>query len=572
MSAIFIYSTGRCGTQWFTKSFADNLGSGAEVVHEPLGAKWAPRLALRHHDLALLRRSLPEVDRHLDRIAETVAAGRTYVETGWPAFAWYPYLRSILGERFRWIHVVRNPIYVAASLITLRCYDPDITRVDREFAELALLHPTDRGVIFKDFAKHWPSLTQFEKCLFQWLEINRYGIELAKTHGLDPVSIFRFEDVFARNSRAIRQLYRAAGLGEPTALDMKPVDRFQVRAPLRPEVNSYLLWREVEALARQFGYDPEQLQLETKGETILHRYTWDGRGSRGFKKARRLVKASMIEMFGRHLIGNGTANADSHLVGISNQSAVAIERRSSRRRFGLFGRQAEATPAKEFPDINEPDFVAACAACRPATMTSVERLYALYHSLRYVVRSGLPGAFIECGVWKGGSAMMMALTLKNMGITDRDIVLFDTFQGMTPPGREDVDREGVPASALLSRGDRNSNLFWAYSPIDEVARNLRSTGYPMERIHLIAGDVMQTIPAQAPESIALLRLDTDWYESTRHELEHLFPRLSPRGVLIIDDYGHFKGARKAVDEYFASNPVPYFLQRVDYTGRVLTKT
>ena len=236
-------------------------------------------------------------------------------------------------------------------------------------------------------------------------------------------------------------------------------------------------------------------------------------------------------------------------------------------------RSPDSAPAlNEQPDLTEPEFLAACAICRPATMTSVERLYALHQSIRYLVEADLPGALVECGVWKGGSAMMIALTLKALGVNDRDIVLFDTFEGMTQPGGEDIDHEGMPAAKLLARGNRDTNPFWAYSPIEEVTRNLRSTGYPMAKIHTVVGDVLQTIPAQAPASVALLRLDTDWYESTRHELAHLFPRLVPRGVMIIDDYGHFKGARKAVDEYLATLPDRYLLQRVDYTGRVMVKT
>jgi hypothetical protein len=85
---------------------------------------------------------------------------------------------------------------------------------------------------------------------------------------------------------------------------------------------------------------------------------------------------------------------------------------------------------------------------------------------------------------------------------------------------------------------------------------------------LIAGKVEETLPEHAPESIALLRLDTDWYESTRHELEHLFPRVVAGGVLLLDDYGHWKGSRKAVDEYFAAQGITMLLNRVDYTGRL----
>ncbi len=99
-----------------------------------------------------------------------------------------------------------------------------------------------------------------------------------------------------------------------------------------------------------------------------------------------------------------------------------------------------------------------------------------------------------------------------------------------------------------------------------------STGYPKEKIHLIKGKVEDTIPENIPKEIALLRLDTDWYESTKHELIHLFPLLKPNGILIIDDYGHWEGARKAVDEYISDNNIHILLNRIDYSGRISVKT
>ena len=98
------------------------------------------------------------------------------------------------------------------------------------------------------------------------------------------------------------------------------------------------------------------------------------------------------------------------------------------------------------------------------------------------------------------------------------------------------------------------------------------TNYDPKCMHFVQGKVEDTIPEQAPQSIALLRLDTDWYESTRHELEHLFPRLSPGGILIIDDYGDWQGARKATDEFVAKHAPGFFLSRIDDTGRLAIKT
>jgi hypothetical protein len=183
-------------------------------------------------------------------------------------------------------------------------------------------------------------------------------------------------------------------------------------------------------------------------------------------------------------------------------------------------------------------------------MTSVERIAALRQGIEYVVRQKIPGDIVECGVWKGGSMMVVAKTLIALGDVERDLWLFDTFEGMPEPGKVDVSFQGAPASDLLRQEDKASSWVWAYSPLETVKENLASTGYPVSRIHFVQGKVEDTIPRSAPEHIALLRLDTDWYESTYHELTHLYPRLSSQGVLIIDDYGHWEGARRAVNQYW----------------------
>jgi hypothetical protein len=166
-------------------------------------------------------------------------------------------------------------------------------------------------------------------------------------------------------------------------------------------------------------------------------------------------------------------------------------------------------------------------------MTSAERVFALRRSVRRVVAEGIPGAVVECGVWRGGSMLAAALTLAELGDTTRDLYLFDTFTGMPEPTEQDR-HGGELAATLLARSSPDS---WvrAYSSLAEVRRTMRRSGYPASRIHYVEGRVEETIPDRAPESIALLRLDTDWYQSTRHELKHLWPQLSAGGVLIVDD-------------------------------------
>lgn len=214
---------------------------------------------------------------------------------------------------------------------------------------------------------------------------------------------------------------------------------------------------------------------------------------------------------------------------------------------------------------------------RPHTMTSELRVEALLRAVRYVVDRGIPGALAECGVWRGGSVLAMARQLQLLGAEDRDLYLYDTFEGMTAPTDRDTSRFDPPALSTWREAASQSLQPWPELFNDQVfnemhvASLLQSAGYPMDRVHLIKGPVETTLPDQGPDQLAVLRLDTDWYESTLHELVHLYPRLSQGGVLIIDDYGHWEGCRQAVDEYFSTYAPPLLLQRVDYTGRMGVK-
>ena len=201
------------------------------------------------------------------------------------------------------------------------------------------------------------------------------------------------------------------------------------------------------------------------------------------------------------------------------------------------------------------------------TMVEPERCYALYQAVNYILQKGIHGDFAECGVWKGGSVMLVATMLLEAGITDRKIYLYDTFEGMPKPGKEDGDIEKAEWEKHIVDEKTNS---WCLSPLEEVRMNMSTTGYPKENIIFVKGKVEETIPGNLPGKLALLRLDTDWYESTKHELIHLYPLLEKGGMLIVDDYGAWQGARKAVDEYFETKG-PVFLHRLDFTGRLVIK-
>jgi hypothetical protein len=196
-------------------------------------------------------------------------------------------------------------------------------------------------------------------------------------------------------------------------------------------------------------------------------------------------------------------------------------------------------------------------------------MYAMYKATEHVSRNSVKGAIVECGVWRGGSIMISALTLKKFQDMSRTFYLYDTFAGMSKPGNVDTTRyDGAKALDMWKFHHVNGKVAWCDASLEDVRRNVYATGYPKNKFVFVEGKVENTIPHTVPERIALLRLDTDWYNSTYHELVHLYPRLSPGGVLIIDDYGHWEGCRRAVDQYFRENNVPMLLHRIDYGGRV----
>jgi hypothetical protein len=208
----------------------------------------------------------------------------------------------------------------------------------------------------------------------------------------------------------------------------------------------------------------------------------------------------------------------------------------------------------------------------PYTMTvlrGIEPSYSLYKAVQYVVENKIPGDFVECGVWRGGSVILMALALAHFGDTNRKIFLYDTFTGMTKPDEKDVDWDGLN---LQKKWEKDPSTQWGYGgSLEEVRKNVYTSNYPKDNFVFVKGSVEHTLPDTVPENCALLRLDTDWYASTYHELVHLYPTLSTGGILIIDDYGWCRGARRATDQYIEENKLNLFLSRIDESVRLAVK-
>lgn len=223
---------------------------------------------------------------------------------------------------------------------------------------------------------------------------------------------------------------------------------------------------------------------------------------------------------------------------------------------------------KDFTEA-EQKILAEAISC---TIASPETIVQLIRAVDYILANNISGSFVECGVYRGGNALTMIRTLQNANVSDRDMWLYDTFDGMPKP--EDIDVEfGVgPAHVLWSqKNGHDHGSDWVRATLDDARAIVIPTGYPPERIKFVQGMVEQTIPDNAPDQIALLRLDTDFYRSTKHELTHLFPRLARGGILIIDDYGAFQGSKSATDEYFREQNIPIFLGRCDAHVRIAVK-
>ncbi|QAA81373.1 macrocin O-methyltransferase [Aequorivita sp. H23M31] len=230
------------------------------------------------------------------------------------------------------------------------------------------------------------------------------------------------------------------------------------------------------------------------------------------------------------------------------------------------------TKKNYFPaDFTESD-IKIIDAVKNYTMTSSERIKVLLEAVDYIDKNKIPGDYVECGVWKGGSSLAVAMKLEEIGNLNKNIWLFDTFEGMSEPTEFDEDLKGRLAKDRLAKEDKELSWVWAYSGLDEVKKTMQRCNYPKSKIKFIKGKVEETLLSKnIPDRISILRLDTDWYESTKMELEILFPRVVEGGIIIIDDYGHWKGSKKAVDEYLSQIGKPIFLNRIDYTARLIIK-
>ena len=206
------------------------------------------------------------------------------------------------------------------------------------------------------------------------------------------------------------------------------------------------------------------------------------------------------------------------------------------------------------------------------SMSTPANHWAIVQSIKHIKNNSIKGDLVECGVWKGGNLILFKKLIDQYKL-DKIIFAFDTFEGMPKPSSEDYDLKDIEAEKIYN-SYKNKDIKWCYSALEEVKENIFKF-YPnsKESFKFIEGKVENTLnkPENLPDEISLLRLDTDFYESTKIELEILYPKLSSGGVLIIDDYGHWKGSKKAVDEYFNLKESFLWFHRIDYASRLYIK-
>lgn len=246
---------------------------------------------------------------------------------------------------------------------------------------------------------------------------------------------------------------------------------------------------------------------------------------------------------------------------------LAIAERAARKILA----RPKVAPHDLIPEITNAE-TAIIDAVRPYTLTSVEKIWALLRAVQYVHTHGIPGDFVELGVWRGGSSMAAALMFRRLQ-DQRTLWLYDTYEGMSEP--TDLDRKtrtgAEPARAKWDRTRIGDGSDWCRASLDDVQANMASTKYWPPRIITVKGKAEDTVAHQKPDQVCILRIDTDWHAPTKAAMEHLYDRLSPGGVLILDDYGSWEGAKVAVDDYFAAHGPAPLMTRLDRGGRMLVK-
>lgn len=189
------------------------------------------------------------------------------------------------------------------------------------------------------------------------------------------------------------------------------------------------------------------------------------------------------------------------------------------------------------------------------TMVGLKRLDNIQFCVTDVIRQKVPGDLIECGAWRGGACIFMRAVLAAYGVKDRTVWVSDSFEGLPPP-KEDK----YPEAHIWQGGEMAVSL-------EEVQNNFKKYGLLDDQVKFLKGFFIDTLPKAPIERLAVLRVDGDLYESVKQTLDYMYPKVSPGGYILLDDYGeHLPPARKAVDDYRKAHGITEPITRVDWSG------
>lgn len=250
--AIFVISTGRCGTQWLAAALSDVCGAEAEVTHEPLHLRYAPRLMLGAGDPEALDSSIAQpIHQHVAHIEATLAE-RTYIECGYPLWSTLPYLLRRFAGRVSVVHLVRHPVETACSWLTQQAYCPPLAP---HLQPKEPLTPFDDGIRFSSYRERWPALHPYEKALFYWAEVHAFALQLARDSDAPWLRV-RFEELFAAETlQRILRLGSIRSRGVWSATNMHNVDAHRSVAGLWCDPAAITWHPDVVELSARLGYD-----------------------------------------------------------------------------------------------------------------------------------------------------------------------------------------------------------------------------------------------------------------------------------------------------------------------------
>ena len=279
-TATFFISTGRCATQWFASVLNRHFPGEVLVTHEPIQAAYHPKRNLRAADPETVAGN-PLVREHLAEIDKVLASDKSYVETGWPCYVAMPMLAARFGARTRFVHIVRHPVHVALSLATHRIYQRNDWIAD------AAIDPFDAGVVQKELAPAWAQMSEYEKALFWWTEINLYALEMQQVLPASGFMSIRYEDLFTMPAQPqlLAKVLNFMGLPHDAAMDAELGQRVDSYAQRTHAID----WREIFRyprtceLAETFGYRLDALS----DHDLQRRYGRDDSGMVG--RARRAL-------------------------------------------------------------------------------------------------------------------------------------------------------------------------------------------------------------------------------------------------------------------------------------------